>query len=130
MRGADDKAPTTERWARLSRRLSTRLLVLLVSSMALIFGVLGYLNIQLHRRHLERTALADAARMSSVISTGTSVTPRNAAKNIANVFVKASGRKSRPSCAVSEKTGTKLTVITSSAKKSARPTPLAPAMIT
>src|SRR5438552_11484825 len=46
--------------------------------------------------------------MSSVISTGTSVTPRNAAKNIANVFVKASGRKSRPSCAVSEKTVTKL----------------------
>src|SRR5438132_1009963 len=68
--------------------------------------------------------------MSSVISTGTSVTPRNDAKNIANVFVKASGRKSRPSCAVSEKTGTKLTVITSSAKNNARPTPLAPAMIT
>ena len=72
MRSPDDKSPTTERWARLSRRLSTRLLVLLVSSMALIFGVLGYLNIQLHRRHLERTALADAARMSSVIKRNTS----------------------------------------------------------
>jgi two-component system NtrC family sensor kinase len=40
--------------------------------MALIFGVLGYLNIQLHRRHLERDALADAARTSSVIKRNTS----------------------------------------------------------
>jgi len=48
------------------------LLLLLVSSMALVFGVLGYLNIQLHRTHLERDALADAARTSSVIKRNTS----------------------------------------------------------
>lgn len=48
------------------------MLVLLVSSMALVFGLLGYLNIQLDRRHLERTALADAARTSSVIKRNTS----------------------------------------------------------
>lgn len=59
-------------WVRLAGSLSGKLLVLLVSSMALVFGVLGYLNIQLHRRHLERTALADAARMSSVIKRNTS----------------------------------------------------------
>ena len=59
-------------WARLVGSLSGKLLVLLVSSMALAFGVLGYLDIQLHRRHLERTALADAARMSSVIKRNTS----------------------------------------------------------
>ncbi|HYA61606.1 MAG TPA: ATP-binding protein [Candidatus Sulfotelmatobacter sp.] len=59
-------------WARLVGSLSGKLLVLLVSSMALAFGVLGYVDIQLHRRHLERTALADAARMSSVIKRNTS----------------------------------------------------------
>lgn len=61
-----------ERWARLADSLSGKLLVLLVSSMALVFGVLGYLNIELHRRHLERDALADAARTSSVIKRNTS----------------------------------------------------------
>jgi two-component system NtrC family sensor kinase len=40
--------------------------------MALVFGLLGYLNIQLHRRHLERAAEAEAARMSSVILRNTS----------------------------------------------------------
>jgi len=59
-------------WSKLTGSLSVRLLVLLVSSMAVVFGVLGYVNIQLHRRHLERTTLADAARMSSVIKRNTS----------------------------------------------------------
>ena len=40
--------------------------------MALVFGLLGYLNIQLHRKHLERAAEAEAARMSSVILRNTS----------------------------------------------------------
>lgn len=60
------------RWATLANSLSGKLLVLLVSSMALVFGVLGYLNIELHRRHLERDALADAARTSGVIKRNTS----------------------------------------------------------
>src|SRR5437762_9753890 len=64
------------------------------------------------------------------MSTGTSVTPRNDAKNIENVFVNASGRNSRPSCAVSENTGIKLTVMTSRAKKSGRPTLFAARTIT
>jgi len=68
----EDKPVVAARWTRLATSLSTKLLVLLVSSMALIFGVLGYLNIQLHRRHLERDALADAARTSSVIKRNTS----------------------------------------------------------
>src|SRR5213075_1100719 len=68
--------------------------------------------------------------MSNVISTGTSVTPRKEAKNIENVFVNASGRNRRPSCAVSENTGMKLTVMTSSAKKSERPTLFAASTIT
>jgi len=60
------------RWKRLASSLSGKLLVLLVSTMAIVFGVLGYLNIQLHRRHLERDALADAGRTSSVIKRNTS----------------------------------------------------------
>jgi two-component system, NtrC family, sensor kinase len=40
--------------------------------MAVAFGLLGYLNIQLHRRHLDRAAEAEAARMSSVILRNTS----------------------------------------------------------
>ncbi len=60
------------RWQKISGSLSSKLLLLLVSSMAVIFGVLGYLNIRLHRQHLEQTVLADAARMSSVIKRNTS----------------------------------------------------------
>ena len=68
--------------------------------------------------------------MNSSISTGTSVTPSSAAKNIENVLVNASGLNKRPSCASSENTGMKLTVMTSNAKKSGRPTLLAAAMMT
>lgn len=57
---------------RLTGSLSLELLILLVSSMALVFGALGYLNIRLHRKHLEQTALVNAARMSSVIKRNTS----------------------------------------------------------
>src|ERR1700757_2722553 len=72
MPNPDDNSGDTGLWTRVVGSLSWKLLVLLVSSMAIVFGVLGYLNIQLHRQHLERTALADAARMSSVIKRNTS----------------------------------------------------------
>jgi len=67
-----DNSRTNHRWKKFSRSLSSELLLLLISSMAVLFGVLGYLNIQLHRRHLERDAFADAARTSSVIKRNTS----------------------------------------------------------
>src|SRR5260221_12194849 len=69
-------------------------------------------------------------RTKMSISIGTSDTPSIAAKNIEKVFVNASGLNKRPSWASSEKTGMKLTVMTSSAKKSGLPTLLAAAMIT
>ncbi len=72
MSNPDDKSGTSKRWERFAGSLSLKLLVLLVSSMAVVFGVLGYLNIQLHRKHLEQTTLANAARMSSVIKRNTS----------------------------------------------------------
>lgn len=68
----EDKPGIVARWTRLASSLSGKLLVVLVSTMAIVFGVLGYLNIQLHRRHLEKDALADAARTSSVIKRNTS----------------------------------------------------------
>jgi len=72
----DTNPVSSRRWSRSWRKLwgtlSAKLLVLLGLSMALVFGLLGYLNVQLHRRHLERAAEAEAARMSSVILRNTS----------------------------------------------------------
>src|SRR5215475_13826308 len=72
----DTNAVSNRQWSRSWRTLwgtlSARLLVLLGLSMAVTFGLLGYLNIQLHRRHLEYAAEAEAARMSSVIQRNTS----------------------------------------------------------
>jgi two-component system NtrC family sensor kinase len=66
----NSRAPSL--WARLVGSLSSKLLVLLISLMAIVFGLLGYLNIQLHRKHLEQNALADAVRINSVIKRNTS----------------------------------------------------------
>ena len=68
----DTETRASRTWRSISNSLSSKLLLLLVSSMTLVFGVLGYLNIQLHRKHLERTTLADAARVSNVIKRNTS----------------------------------------------------------
>jgi two-component system NtrC family sensor kinase len=72
MSNPDARSGFAEVWTGLLGSLSVRLLVLLVASMAVVFGVLGYLNIRLHRGHLESTTMADAARMSSVIKRNTS----------------------------------------------------------
>jgi len=69
-------------------------------------------------------------RTSHTIKTGTSVTDKNDAKNIANVFVKASGLKSLPSWASKVKTGRNETVMTSSEKKSGFPISFAAATTT
>ena len=67
-------------------------------------------------------------RMNQTINAGASVIESRQAKNIENVLVNARGRKSRPSCAVKEKTGRKLTVITSKEKNRGRPTDWAAAI--
>ena len=54
-------------WQRAVYSLSGKLVVLLIASMTLVFGVLGYLNIRLERKHLERNTLASAERISEVI---------------------------------------------------------------
>jgi len=68
--------PETEssrgRWSRLTHSLSAKLISLLLLVMVGIFGLLGYLNIRLHRQHLEAATLTSAERISDVIKRSTS----------------------------------------------------------
>jgi two-component system, NtrC family, sensor kinase len=59
------------RWKRLGNTLSARLILLLLAGMVVIFALLGYLNIRLHRQHLETATLLSAERMGDVIKHGT-----------------------------------------------------------
>ena len=60
------------RWNRLTHSLSVKLISLLLLVMVGIFGLLGYLNIRLHRQHLEAATLMSAERVSDVIKRSTS----------------------------------------------------------
>jgi two-component system NtrC family sensor kinase len=61
------------RWQqRLTGNLSAKLVALLVPALAVIFSLLGYVNIRLHRAHLEESALHSAERLSEVIRRSTS----------------------------------------------------------
>jgi len=68
--------PETEsnrgQWKHLTHSLSAKLISLLLIVMAAIFALLGYLNIRLHRQHLEAAALTSAERVSDVIKRSTS----------------------------------------------------------
>ena len=68
--------------------------------------------------------------MKRIMRTGTSVMARTDANPIANVFVNASGRNIRPSCASSRNTGTKDTMMIVREKKIARPTCFAARIMT
>jgi two-component system, NtrC family, sensor kinase len=61
--------PTRQRWLRMT--LSAKLNVLLLGAMVVIFALLGYLTVQLHRQHLEQNTLLVAERISDVIKHGT-----------------------------------------------------------
>src|SRR5579864_9181115 len=64
--------PIRNRWLRLKPGLSAKLNLLLLGAMVLIFALLGYFNIRLHRQHLEQAALQSAERVSDVIRRSTS----------------------------------------------------------
>lgn len=55
-----------------TRSLSVKLIVMLVLAMVVCFGLLGYLNVRLHRKHLEQSVLISAERISDVIKRSTS----------------------------------------------------------
>src|SRR5579871_3337349 len=63
--------PIRGRWYRLTHSLSAKLNVLLLGAMVVIFALLGYLNVRLHRQHLEQNTLLSAERISDVIRQGT-----------------------------------------------------------
>lgn len=62
---------TRGRWLRLTVTLSAKLNILLLGAMVLIFSLLGYLNVRLHRQHLEQITLLSAERVSDVIKHST-----------------------------------------------------------
>ena len=63
--------PTRSRWLRLTFTLSAKLNILLLGAMVVIFALLGYLNVRLHRQHLEQNTLLSAERVSDVIKHST-----------------------------------------------------------
>ncbi|MGA8342446.1 MAG: ATP-binding protein [Candidatus Sulfotelmatobacter sp.] len=63
--------PTRNRWLRLTLTLSAKLNILLLGAMVVIFALLGYLNVRLHRQHLEQNTLLSAERVSDVIKHST-----------------------------------------------------------
>ncbi|HEX7423650.1 MAG TPA: ATP-binding protein [Terriglobales bacterium] len=58
-------------WKRLTSSISAKLIGSLLAVMVVIFALLGYLNIRLHRQHLEAATLASAERVSDVIKRST-----------------------------------------------------------
>jgi two-component system NtrC family sensor kinase len=58
-------------WTHLTHSLSAKLISLLLIVMTAIFALLGYLNIRLHRQHLEAATLTSAERVSDVIKRST-----------------------------------------------------------
>ena len=54
-------------WLRPTLTLSAKLNILLLGAMVAIFALLGYLNVRLHRQHLEQNTLVSAERVSDVI---------------------------------------------------------------
>lgn len=67
----DSKPRFWKRWQHKASSLSAKLVLSLIASMTVVFGLLGYLNIRLHREHLEQSTLASAERVSDVIKRST-----------------------------------------------------------
>ena len=58
-------------WKRLTQSISAKLIGSLLALMVVIFALLGYLSIRLHRQHLEAATLVSAERVSDVIKRST-----------------------------------------------------------
>jgi two-component system, NtrC family, sensor kinase len=63
--------PDRGRWKKFTRSLSAKLISLLLLVMTGTFALLGYLNVRLHRQHLEAATLTSAERVSDVIKRST-----------------------------------------------------------
>ena len=58
-------------WKRLTHNISAKLIGSLLAVMVVVFALLGYLNIRLHRQHLEAATLVSAERVSDTIRSST-----------------------------------------------------------
>src|SRR5579871_2037984 len=63
--------PKRLRWLRIRQTLSLKLNLLLLSAMVVIFALMGYVNVRLHRQHLQQNTLLVAERISDIIKHGT-----------------------------------------------------------
>jgi two-component system NtrC family sensor kinase len=59
-------------WSRIAHSLSAKLIALLLGAMMLVFALLGFVNIRLHKKHLEATTVGAAERISDIIKRSTS----------------------------------------------------------
>ncbi len=77
-------------WERFTHSISAKLIVMLLGAMLITFGLLGYLNIRLHRKHLEAATLGAAERVSDTIKRSTNYhmmrNDRDAIYNIINTM--------------------------------------------
>jgi two-component system, NtrC family, sensor kinase len=58
-------------WQRLTHSISAKLIGSLLAVMVVVFALLGYLNVRLHRQDLEAATLASAERVSDIIKHST-----------------------------------------------------------
>jgi len=72
MPGTDQVRGLWDQWRKATYSVSAKLIVLLLGSLLVIFALLGYLNIRLHRKHLENATLQSAERVSDLIKRSTS----------------------------------------------------------
>jgi two-component system NtrC family sensor kinase len=68
----ENERPADARAPRLTHRLGTKLIIVLLAATLLSFASVGYLNFRLHRRHLEESTQRSAERISDVIKRSTS----------------------------------------------------------
>ena len=59
--------PFSRRWVRLTHSLGTKLIMVMLSGMVIIFALLGYGALHLHRRQLENSTLSAAERLSDTL---------------------------------------------------------------
>lgn len=67
----NSNTPASDQRRHWAHSLSVKLVFLLAVSMTLVFGLLGFLIVRLHRQHLEQSTLVAAERVSDVIRRST-----------------------------------------------------------
>src|SRR5579864_6690602 len=72
MRAIEQAGSAWRRGLSLGHSLGAKLILLLLAAMVVIFALLGFVTIRLHRHHLEVATLQAAERVSDVIKRSTS----------------------------------------------------------